>query len=192
LRVGFGMGWSPDEYEAAGVPWKSRGARADEALSALKSIWTTDTVEMQGAGFKIPKSYFGLRPVQKPHPPIYMAAYTPAAMKRTAREANGWFPVGVPLAAVGGMFESLKGMVREAGRDANSFELIVRGNLELTGSPISKDRANFTGTLEQVGEDIAATRKLGASELVLDVQFSADTKTEEDVLSRMEALKRLA
>jgi len=192
LRVGFGIGWSPDEYEAAGVPWKSRGARADEALTAMKAIWTTDPVEMQGAGFKIPKSHFGLKPVQKPHPPIYMAAYTPGAMNRAAREANGWFPVGIPLSVVGGMFESMKEMVRKAGRDPNSFELIVRGNLELTNSPISKDRANFSGTLEQIGEDIAAARKLGASELVLDVQFSPDTKTEEDVLGRMEALKRLA
>src|SRR5215468_11255586 len=63
LRLGFGIGWSEDEYEA---------------LSALKAIWTTNPVEIQGAGFKVPKSHFGLKPVQKPHPPIYMAAYTPA------------------------------------------------------------------------------------------------------------------
>src|SRR5262245_65464407 len=97
LRLGFGIGWSLDEYEAAGVPWKQRGSRADEALSALKAIWTTNPVEIQGAGFKVPKSYFGLKPLQKPHPPIYMAAYTPGAMRRAAREATGWFPVGIPL-----------------------------------------------------------------------------------------------
>src|ERR1041384_7346292 len=110
LRLGFGIGWSPDEYEAAGVPWKDRGRRADESLTTLKAIWTNETVEIQGAGFKISKSYFGLRPVQKPHPPIYMAAFTPGAMKRAAREANGWFPVGIPLSAVGPMFQTLKGM----------------------------------------------------------------------------------
>jgi len=192
LRLGFGIGWSPDEYEAAGVPWKDRGRRADESLTALKAIWTNETVEIQGAGFKISKSYFGLRPVQKPHPPIYMAAFTPGAMKRAAREANGWFPVGIPLSAVGPMFQTLKGMVQEAGRDPQSFELIVRGNLEISKSPISADRRDFTGTLEQIAEDIQSTRELGAAELVLDVQSTSDVQTAEDWLNRMEDLKRIA
>ena len=192
LRAGFGIGWSSDEYDAAGVPWKERGKRADEALQALKAIWTSDTVEIQGAGFKIPKSHFGLKPVSKPHPPIYMAAYTPPAMKRAAREADGWFPVGVPVPAIGGMFDSIKAMVKEAGRNPDAFELIVRGNLEISKSPLSRDRASFTGTMEQIAEDIHATSKLGATELVIDVQFSTDVKTEADILGRMEEIKRLA
>jgi probable F420-dependent oxidoreductase len=192
LRVGVGIGWSVDEYEAAGVPWKSRGSRADEAVDALKAMWTTDPVEVQGAAFKVHKSHVDLKPVQKPHPPIYMAAYTPGAMKRAAREANGWFPVGVPLSAVGPMFDSIKGMVRDAGRNTDSFELIIRGNLEFTQSPVAKDRANFTGTLEQIGEDIRTSRKLGASELVLDVQFSPDVHSDSDVLKKMEDLKKIA
>jgi probable F420-dependent oxidoreductase len=191
LRVGFGIGWSEDEYEAAGVPWKERGRRADEAVGAIKAIWTKNPVEIQGSGFKVAQSSFDLKPVQKPHPPIYMAAYTPAAMKRAAREANGWFPVGIPLAAVGPMFDSMKTMVREAGRNPESFELIVRGNLELTKSPISKDRANFSGTLEQIAEDIETTRKLGATQLVIDVQFSVGIQTKEDVLEKMEQIKAL-
>ncbi|PYR82930.1 MAG: hypothetical protein DMG18_13985 [Acidobacteria bacterium] len=40
LRVGLGIGWSPDEYEAAGASWKTRGKGADERVSALKAIWT--------------------------------------------------------------------------------------------------------------------------------------------------------
>jgi probable F420-dependent oxidoreductase len=192
LRVGFGIGWSEDEYAAAGVPWKERGRRADEGLSAIKAIWTKNPVEVAGSGFKVANSYFDLKPVQKPHPPIYMAAYTPAAMNRVAREANGWFPVGIPLAAVGPMFASMKTMVKEAGRNPEAFELIVRGNLELTNSPISKDRPNFAGTLEQIAEDIEATKKLGASELVIDVQFSAGIQGKEDLLGKMEAIKKVS
>jgi alkanesulfonate monooxygenase SsuD/methylene tetrahydromethanopterin reductase-like flavin-dependent oxidoreductase (luciferase family) len=48
LQIGFGIGWSPDEYEAADVPWEERGKRADEIIQALKKIWTTDPVEFQG------------------------------------------------------------------------------------------------------------------------------------------------
>src|SRR5215831_18586224 len=88
LRVGLGIGWSPDEYEAAGTEWKTRGKRAEEYVSAIKKIWSSDTVEVQGSDFAVTKSTFGLKPIQKPYPPIYMAAYVPSAMSRVAKEAN--------------------------------------------------------------------------------------------------------
>ncbi len=188
LRVGFGMGWSLDEYEAAGVPMQERGKRADELIVALKTIWTTDPVEFQGEYYRIPKSFIGLKPIQKPHPPIYMAAFTPAAMKRVAREANGWFPVAVPLSAVAQMFEGIKEMAREAGRDPAALELIVRANVEFSETPIDKDRADFTGALEQIAEDVAETRRIGANEIVFDVQFSRTVETIDDIVSRMEQL----
>ena len=192
LRIGLGIGWSPDEYEAAGAPWNIRGKCADDCVSALKAIWTTDPVEIQGINFKVAKSFIGLKPVQKPHPPLYIAAYTPAAMKRVAREGNGWFPVGIPLSAVGQMFEQLKAMVREAGRNPQSFELLVRGNVEFTKSPVSKDRADFTGSLDQIAGDIEATKKLGANELLFDVQFSPGIETANDILKSMGEIQRIA
>jgi len=192
LSVGFGMGWSLDEYEAAGAPWPERGKRADEIIAALKTIWTTDPVEFQGKYYRIPKSFIELKPVQKPHPPIYMAAFTPSAMKRVAKEANGWFPVGVPLAAVPQMFEGIKGMAKEAGRDPAALELIVRANAEFSDTPINKDRADFTGALEQIAGDVAETRKLGAAEIVFDVQFSPDVKTVDDIVARMEQLYQVS
>ena len=59
LRVGFGVGWSPDEMEAAGADMKVRGARADEFLHVLKTIWTTDPAEHHGKFFTLPKSHIG-------------------------------------------------------------------------------------------------------------------------------------
>ena len=191
LKVGFGIGWSPDEYEAAGVTWQERGKRADELIQAIKKIWTTDPVEFQGKYYRIPKSVIGPKPVQKPHPPVYMAAYTPSAMKRVAAEANGWFPVGIPLSGVGPMFEGIKGMAKEAGRDPSALELIVRANVEIHNSPIQKDRGDFSGTLEQIAEDVKATQKLGAAEIVFDAQFSPGVETASDIVSRMEQLWRM-
>ena len=191
LKVGFGVGWSQDEYQAAGVTWQERGKRADELIQALKKIWTTDPVEFQGKYYRIPKSVIGPKPVQKPHPPVYMAAYTPSAMKRVAAEANGWFPVGIPLSGIGPMFDGIKGMAKEAGRDPAALELIVRANVEIHNSPIQKERVDFTGTLEQIAEDVKATQKLGAAEIVLDAQFSPGVETANDVVSRMEQLWRI-
>jgi probable F420-dependent oxidoreductase len=192
LRVGFGIGWSPDEYDAAGTDWKTRGKRADEYVNAIKKIWTTDPVEVQGSDFVLPKSIIALKPVQKPHPPIYMAAYTPAALSRVARESNGWFPVGVPLSAVGQMFEGIKEMAKSSGRDPKSLELLIRGNVEFTTSTSAENRADFTGSSDQIAADVAAAKKLGANELVLDVQFSPDIRTVDDMLRRMEELRKMS
>src|SRR5436309_13566703 len=68
LRVGFGIGWSPVEYEAAGASWNTRRKAADDRVNALKAIWTTDPVELEGTDYRLAKSFIGLKPVQKPHP----------------------------------------------------------------------------------------------------------------------------
>ena len=192
LRVGFGIGWSPDEYEAAGAPWQDRGKRADESIEVLKKIWTTDPVEFQGKHYRIAKSFIGPKPVQKPHPPMYMAAFTPSAMKRVAAEAHAWLPVGIPLTGIGAMFEAIKNMAKEAGRDPSALELIVTAGVEIHKRPIEKERIEFTGSLEQIGEDFATARKVGAAEIAIYAQFLAPNETAENLIARMEDLWRVA
>ena len=188
LRVGFGIGWSPDEYEAAGASWQDRGKRADELIEMLKKIWTTDPVEFEGKYYRIPKSFIGPKPVQRPHPPIYMAAFTPSAMKRVAVAANAWLPVGIPLIGVGAMFDDIKKTAKEAGRDPSAIELIVTAGVEIHKTPIEKERPEFTGTLEQIAEDCVAARKLGAAEIAIYTQFLPAGETAKDLITRMEDL----
>ncbi|HZB73105.1 MAG TPA: LLM class flavin-dependent oxidoreductase, partial [Nitrososphaeraceae archaeon] len=57
--AGLGIGWSKDEYEVSGIPYKERGARADEYLEVLKKIWTNDVVEFKGRFYNIPASKIG-------------------------------------------------------------------------------------------------------------------------------------
>ena len=82
--------------------------------------------------------------------------------------------------------------LKEAGRDPATLELIVRANVEFSDAPLGKDRADFTGSLEQIAGDVVATRKLGAAELLFDVQFSPGVKTAEDMVVRMEQLCKAA
>jgi hypothetical protein len=70
--------------------------------------------------------------------------------------------------------------------------LIVRANIEIHNAPIHKDRVDFTGALEQIAEDIRTTQKLGAAEIVFDVQFSPGVETAGDIAARMEQLWRVA
>ncbi|WP_028932386.1 TIGR03619 family F420-dependent LLM class oxidoreductase [Pseudonocardia spinosispora] len=93
LLAGFGVGWSPEEYQAAGAPFTGRGAQLDELLDALVALWTTDPAEHEGARWSIPPAHVRLTPVHQPHPPIYLGAQSAAALRRIGRRADGWLPV---------------------------------------------------------------------------------------------------
>jgi probable F420-dependent oxidoreductase len=189
LCVGFGLGWSKDEMDATGADMKRRGAMADEFLQALKAIWTTSPVEFHGKFYQIPKSYIDRKPVQKPHPPIYLAAFAPPAMSRLAREADGWNPVAVPVEGMAQMFAGLKQMAKDAGRDPSSLVMVVRANLEITVKPGTDQRTIFSGTIEQIKEDIAACKRIGAHEIFFDPTFQA--KSLDDWLRLMEQFRKL-
>jgi hypothetical protein len=90
------------------------------------------------------------------------------------------------------MFEGIKNMAKEAGRDPSAIELIVTAGVEIYKTPIEKDRTEFTGTLEQIGEDFAKARKLGAAEVAIYAQFLPDGETARDLIIRMEDLWPIA
>jgi probable F420-dependent oxidoreductase len=172
LLVGLGLGWSKDEMDATGARMSERGARADEFLQVLKAIWTQDPVEHHGKFYQVPKSFIGPKPVRKPHPPIYMAAFAPAALNRIARLADGRNPVGIPTDGMAQMFAGIKQMASEAGRDPDSLQMIVRANLHITPQPLPEGRFIFSGSLEQIREDVAACARINAHELVFDPTFT--------------------
>ncbi len=191
LRVGLGLGWSKDEMDAAGADMKQRGAMADEFLQVLKAIWTTNPVKFEGKFFRVPESYINCKPVQKPHPPIYLAAFAPAALKRLATMADGWNPVAVPIAGMQQMLGAIQQMAKEAGRDPATLVMIVRANLHITEKPLGSDRAIFAGTLDQIREDAQACAKIGAHELIYDVTFEKQAQSIAGWLALMERLRKL-
>lgn len=191
VRVGLGLGWSKDEMDAAGADMKKRGAMADEFLEVLKAIWTTNPVEFHGEFYQVPKSYISPKPVQTPHPPIYLAAFAPPALKRLARMADGWNPAGIPVAGMEQMFGAVKQMAKEAGRNPSSLAMVVRANLEITERPLGKDRMIFTGTLDQIKEDVSGCCNIGAHELFFDPTFSPGVRSLDQWLALMEQLRQL-
>ena len=192
LRLGMGQGWSKDEHDAAGASLAGRGKRADEFIRVLKAIWTTDPVEFHGEFYTVPKSIIQPKPVQKPHPPIYLAAYTPPALKRVATMADGWLPAGLPVEAMREMLTGLRAMAEEAGRDPSELQVVVRANVDVTKEPLGEDRFIGTGSPDQIAADIAGIRELGAVELHFDPSFSAAGASVDGFISSMEQLKELA
>ncbi|HIG39428.1 MAG TPA: LLM class flavin-dependent oxidoreductase [Gammaproteobacteria bacterium] len=91
LGVGVG-GEFAKEFEACGVPVNERGARTNEALEVMKRLWTEDEVTFDGRFTTLPGVTLDPKPVQKPHPPIWISGRSDAAMKRCARYGTGWLP----------------------------------------------------------------------------------------------------
>lgn len=88
---GGGVGYRDVEFEAFGVKRTERGARFQEALEVVKKLWTEDEVSFEGRFFRIPKIRPRTRPVQRPHPPIWVAAQADAGVRRAAALADVLF-----------------------------------------------------------------------------------------------------
>ena len=92
-RVIFGiaLGYRDVEYLAFGTTQKERVRRFEENLEAIKRLWTEDTVEMAGSHFTLEGASVGTKPVQKPHPPIWIGANADPAIRRAARLGDCWY-----------------------------------------------------------------------------------------------------
>jgi probable F420-dependent oxidoreductase len=189
VRIGLGLGWSKDEFDAVGREMRGLGRYADEFIAVLKAIWTSDPVEFHGKHFNLPRSIIQPKPVQKPHPPIYLGAFSEGALQRAATVASGWNPVFLPIDVMRQMHEGFQQMARAAGRDPASLELVVRANLHQTSEPLGEGRPAYYGTLDQIREDVRATEAMGAAEIFFDPTFSPAGETLEGYFATMDAVR---
>ncbi len=165
LDAGFGLGWSRDEYEAAGVPWEGRGARLDEVIDVLEKIWAGGVVEHRGASFSVPASSIEPKPLQRPRPPIYLGGYSPGALDRVGRRADGWLGVGMPIPFLTDLWKTVGTAAERAGRDPAALRMVLRLNPEITDVPAAPDDVPRKGTVAQIAE---YARETGADEVFAD------------------------
>jgi alkanesulfonate monooxygenase SsuD/methylene tetrahydromethanopterin reductase-like flavin-dependent oxidoreductase (luciferase family) len=90
LCVGLGLGYIPSEYEMFGVPFSERGARLNETIEILKLMWSQDRVNYHGKHFQLDDVPVHIRPLQQPHPPIWVGAGSTAGVRRAARLGDKW------------------------------------------------------------------------------------------------------
>ncbi|OIV36335.1 LLM class F420-dependent oxidoreductase [Mangrovactinospora gilvigrisea] len=128
LDAGFGIGWLGDEYTAVGQDFARRGALLDEALDVLHSMWTAHPVAHEGPRWTVPEAYVGLRPVQLPHPPVYLGGFGPAAMRRIGRRADGWVGIVCPDEMLTALWAAARAAADDAGRDPGALRMHLRYN----------------------------------------------------------------
>ncbi len=123
LTLGVGVGGEfPVEFEAAGLNVRQRGRRTDECLEALNLLWSGETVSFQGRHFQLTDAGINPRPVQEPHPPVWVAGRRDAAMHRAARMGDGWLPYFYSPERYRDSVAKIGEFAAEKGRDLAGFQ----------------------------------------------------------------------
>ena len=196
--AGLGIGWSKDEYDAAGVPFRQKRARADEYLQVLKRIWTDDIVEFKGQFYNIPASKIGPKPMQKPHPLILLGAYTPKTFPRIVNYADGWMPIVgfVPLEQQEQAINALRETARKAGKNPSELHIVVLTYPNLlessSNSSSNLQRMPMTGTIDQIGSDIERIKAMGAEHIIFGYALSPLGKDTKNMIEITKQLSRFA
>jgi probable F420-dependent oxidoreductase len=97
---GVGAGWNIEELRDHGTDPKTRGALLDERIEAIKALWTAEPAEYHGKYVNFDSAYSRPKPVQKPHPPIYIGGDSDATVKRVIRHDAGWISNALPVEAL--------------------------------------------------------------------------------------------
>lgn len=187
--AGLGIGWSKDEFLASNIPMEKRGKRADEYIQLLKSIWSDEIIEFNGEFYNVPQSKIGPKPVQKPTLPIYLGGSNPNTFSRMAKYANGWIGVvGNNLDQLKVTLSLLNQKVIEADKNPDNFEIILIIYPILKQIPQKENRLPFTGSIEQVGNDIARLKEMNVGHVILNYNRS---NIQDDMNTIIEVSKQL-
>jgi probable F420-dependent oxidoreductase len=186
VDLGVGAGWSAEEFDALGVPFERRGRMVEEYIEALTALWGEDPVEYQGTFFKVQSAEYGPKPVQKPHPPIYVGAFHPKALRRGGRLGDGFIGCCAPAASLLSAWDLMAEAAAEKGRPAPPA--VVRFNVELSSRPLREEGRNVgVGSWDQLREDVLTLREAGVDEVFFDLSFEP---TNTDLAATLSFLER--
>lgn len=174
LDVGVSLGWSRDEFAAAGVPFERRGARFEEYVAAMKAVWRGEGCEFAGEFVELPRSQVLPAPVQRPHPPLLIGGYADAALRRAATIGQGYLGGNMPLTTIVDVLGRLDHWAAEAGKDPKDVRKVSRGVTWLREAPSGPGRRPLCGTISEIAEDIERYAAAGLTELFLDLNFDPE------------------
>jgi probable F420-dependent oxidoreductase len=132
LIIGLGAGWLEPEFKALGVPIEKRGERMDDALRAMRALWTMEQPEHHGPSASFSQVVARPRPLQRPMPPVVIGGESPSALRRAATMGNGWYGFGLTVEQTKQHMEGLRRAAADHGRP------VELGNLEITVTPVGR------------------------------------------------------
>src|SRR5438552_8429748 len=123
LVFGIGVGYLKPEFDALGIPFEEKGARSEEYLAAMLALWTMEKPAFPARLVSFAGIQAMPRPVQRPHPEIVFGGHTPAAFRRAARLAQGWYGLALDLERTGACIQGLKTAWATLGRSFGDLEV---------------------------------------------------------------------
>jgi probable F420-dependent oxidoreductase len=127
LICGVGVGWWRQELEVLGVDFARRGRAADEAIRVFKALWTQGEPRVDGEFYRVADVGFEPKPIQKPHPPIWVGGISPAALRRVVALGDGWHAMSSKSPAeLAASVAELKRLADAAGRAWSTIEISMR------------------------------------------------------------------
>lgn len=122
---GVGAGWHKEETEIMGGNFAHRWAQTREAIETMKALWANEAAEYHGRYYDFPLVRSFPRPVQQPHPPIFLGGSAQQVFKRTVEYGNGWMPTRSTPEIIKQGRAVLNELAVEAGRDPKSIEVMA-------------------------------------------------------------------
>ncbi|GHO47854.1 LLM class F420-dependent oxidoreductase [Ktedonospora formicarum] len=172
LRLGVAVGWNAIEYEGLGMDFRTRGKAIEEQVEVLRQLWSKEVVDFKGQFTTIPQA--GLNPLPPHHSiPIWMGGSGDKFLRRAARLADGWFPLGALSEEMREAIDHLRGYLRDAGRDPSTFGIEAK---------IDASQGNLDDLVRWTEE----WRKLGATHISINTMNAGYTSPTE----HMQTLRR--
>lgn len=129
--LAIGVGWLREEFAALDVPFAGRGTRTDDYLAVCRALWTGGIATHDGPCYRLPPVRTGPRPAQHPHPPIWVAGNSDAALSRAARQGDGWHGIDLDPDELGAHVARLRAACTAHTRDPASVRVTLRRSAPL-------------------------------------------------------------
>jgi len=184
---GVGAGWMREEFEGVFARMETRGSVTDEHIELFKAACTQDVLGYRGKHFQVSGKVFFPKPIQKPHPPVWVGGKTEAALRRAARLGDGWNGIFLTPEELATKRRELEGYCKEYKRGTAKLDVALTVNLhwgERKQAPGGGGRLFLTGSTEDILGDLRRYQDAGLDHLIVSV--SADSTA--DTLARVRRL----
>jgi len=172
--LGLGIGWMPEEFALTGGDMARRGARANEYVQVLRTLWADGEASFQGSFYQVPAGTMAPKPVQPGGVPILLGGMARPALERIGRIADGWITSSrTDLSKVGDLISIVQESAVAAGRDPDAMRFICRGVVR-AGSPVAGpdgQRLLLSGDYDQIRADTQWLGSQGVTEVFYDLNW---------------------
>ncbi len=173
VTLGVGVGWMEEEFQALGLDtFAERGAVTNEYLRLFKELWTQENPEFDGQYVQTSGAGFRPKPVQQPHPPLWIGGHTGPALRRAAELGDGWMPIGLrPPASLepeelAVKIAQLRRLTARAGRPEDAVTPCFSADIVFDRTP-GPSRRLMQGLPEQIAADLRQYQDLGVQHFIL-------------------------